>query len=240
MITGSGVAGAGQAQGVSQPRSGAASRFPTVHSPGTSASRTVTWDGEGGATVQETRPDGTVVDGEFDESTGAFSVLTTFPTGHDPVSRHRHGTATEATVTAWDETEWLDEHLDRTYLTATTADGVTIASGYREDGAVREDFTLSHSENGDAAGEWERNDGATGEFALEMLEGGGSHLTFSAADPNADGSPSLSGEIWYAPDGSGTGTITYTQNGVTVTFPVTIDPDGTGSIDDGEGGTFLL
>ncbi|HRX51384.1 MAG TPA: hypothetical protein P5571_08490 [Candidatus Krumholzibacteria bacterium] len=207
---------------------------------GTSASRTVTWDGEGGATVQETRPDGTVVDGEFDESTGAFSVLTTFPTGHDPVSRHRHGTATEATVTAWDETEWLDEHLDRTYLTATTADGVTIASGYREDGAVREDFTLSHSENGDAAGEWERNDGATGEFALEMLEGGGSHLTFSAADPNADGSPSLSGEIWYAPDGSGTGTITYTQNGVTVTFPVTIDPDGTGSIDDGEGGTFLL
>lgn len=207
---------------------------------GSTASRSISWDGEGGATVEETRPNGTVIAGEFDETTGDFSVLTTFPAGHDPVSRHRHGTAVAGSITAWDETAWQDEHTDRTYLDATTADGVTVASGYREDGDVREDFSLSHAENGDASGEWERNDGAAGQFALEMLEGGGSHLTFSAADPSADGSPSLEGEIWYAPDGSGTGTITYTENGVTVTFPVTIDPDGTGSIDDGAGGTILL
>lgn len=207
---------------------------------GSTASRTVTWDGEGGATVLETRPDGTEIDGSFDEGTGAFSVLTTFPVGHDPVSRHRHGTASDTALEAWEEVVWQDGHLDRTYLDAATADGVTVASGYREDGDVREDFTLTHAENGDASGEWERNDGAAGEFALVMLEGGGSHLTFSAADPSADGSPSVSGEIWYAPDGSGTGTVTYTQNGVTVTFPVEFGPDGTGTMGDGSGGTIVL
>lgn len=207
---------------------------------GSTASRTVTWDGEGGATVLETRPDGTEIDGSFDESTGAFSVLTTFPVGHDPVSRHRHGTASETSLEAWEEVVWQDEHLDRTYIEAATSDGTTIASGYREDGDVREDFTLTHAENGDASGEWERNDGAAGEFALEMLEGGGSHLTFSAADPEADGSPSLTGEIWYAPDGSGTGTISYTENGITVTFDVTFGPDGTGVLNDGAGGSIQL
>lgn len=206
---------------------------------GTSATRTVTWDGQGGATLDETRQDGTVLSGSFDESTGAYTLDTTYPAGSDPVSRERHGTAVEGDVEAWETVTWQDGRDDRTYFHAIETAELSSVSGHRIDGAVREDFTLSEAANGDAAGEWSRNDGAEGEFQLEMLEGGGSHLTFAAADPEAPGSPSVSGEIFYAPDGSGTGTVTYTENGVTVTFPVTFGPDGEGVLEDG-GDTFVI
>ena len=207
---------------------------------GTSYTRTITWDGLGGATVDETRADGTVVVGSFNETTGAYSLVTTFPTGHDPVSRDRHGTAVEGSVEAWEIVTWQDAHADSTYFTAVESGDETTASGYRVNGDDREDFTLTHDADGNVSGTWERNDGSSGEFEIEMLEGGGSHLTFAASDPAADGSPSITGEVWYAPDGSGTGTVTFTQYGNSVTYTVTFGPDGVGTLADGSGTTIIL
>ncbi len=207
---------------------------------GDTYTRTITWDGQGGATVDEIRTDGTVVAGSFDESTGAYSLVTTYPAGHDPVSRDRHGTVLNGSVEAWEIVTWQDGHDDTTYFTATETAEQTTASGYRIDGDLREDFELVHEADGSASGSWTRNDGASGSFELEMLEGGGSHLVFSASDPAAEGSPSVEGEIWYAPDGSGTGTVTFTQYGNSVTYTVTFGPDGVGTLDDGSGTTIIL
>lgn len=207
---------------------------------GTSYTRTVTWDGTGGATVDETRADGTVVAGSFDESTGAYSVVTTYPVGHDPVSRDRHGTMVEGSVEAWEIVEWQDEHDDETYFTATEVEGVFSASGYRIEGEAREDFTLTTDEDGNAAGTWAHNDGSSGSFEVEMLEGGGHRFEFAASDPQGEGSPSIDGEIFFAPDGSGVGTVTFTQYGVSVTFDIVIDPDGTGTMTDGQGNEYPM
>ena len=207
---------------------------------GTSYTRTITWDGLGAATVTENRADGTVVVGSFNESNGAYSLVTTYPAGHDPVSRDRHGTALEGSVEAWEIVTWQDGHDDETYFSAVESGDETNATGYRIDGADREDFSLTHDTAGNASGEWERNDGATGEFEVEMLEGGGSRLAFAASDPAADGSPSITGEIFYAPDGSGTGTVTITQYGITVTYTVTFGPDGTGRLEDDAGNMISL
>ena len=207
---------------------------------GTSYSRTITWDGAGSATLAETRADGTVVAGSFNENTGAYSLQTTFPEGHDPVSCDRHGTSTDGAVEAWEITEWQDAHDDETYFTATETDGVFAASGYRIDGPDREDFTLISDDDGNVNGTWERNDGSSGQFEVEMLEGDGYRLSFSASDPAADGSPSVTGEIFFAPDGSGTGTITFTQYGDSVTFTVNFGPDGVGTLVDAAGNEYSM
>ncbi len=207
---------------------------------GSSYTRTITWDGLGGATLAETRADGTVVVGSFDESTGAYSLVTTFSLGHDPISRDRHGTAVEGSVEAWETVTWQDGHDDQTYFSMTETLSETTVTGYRIESDVREDFTLTESANGDSNGSWSSSEGAEGQFEMEMLDGGGHRLTFSASDLNAEGSPSMSGKIDFAPDGSGIGTITFTQYGVSVTYDVVIGPDGTGILTDAAGNVFPL
>ncbi|MFH1845069.1 MAG: hypothetical protein ABIF77_17920 [bacterium] len=202
---------------------------------GSSYERTITWNGDGTATISEQRLDGTVVAGSFDENTGAYDITTTYPDGHDPVSRHQHGTAQEGYVEAYDIFAWQDAHADTTYFTSTGDEETFSAAGYRVNGSLREDFTLERNEAGLLIGTGSRNDGANGDFTLEELDGGGQHLTFAAEEPNEPGNPSLEGEIWFAPDGSGTGTITYTQYGISVTYDITFGPDGTGYLTDSNG-----
>ena len=99
------------------------------------------------------------------------------------------------------------------------------------------DEVVSLVQSGTDAATLQVLDGANGEFTLEELEGGGQHLTFAAEEPNEPGNPSVEGEIWFAPDGSGTGTITFTQYGISVTFDITFEPDGTGYLTDSDGNT---
>lgn len=209
---------------------------------GSSFERTVSWDGQGGATVSESRLDGTTVSGSFDEGTGQYDITTTFPVGHDPVARHQSGTALESSIEAYDVFTWQDAHADSTYFNAVDDVDSRTVSGYHRDGDLREQFTVTatgaEGEEDSITGSWSRNDGATGEFTLEQLEGGSSHLAFSASDPAAEGSPSVVGEITYAPDGSGTGTVTITQFGNTVTYEITFGPDGEGSLE-GDGGEVI-
>jgi hypothetical protein len=207
---------------------------------GSSYERWITWDGAGTASVTENRQDGTTVVGIFNETTGEYSLLTTFSAGHDPVSRDQHGQMLEGSLTAWDIVTWQDAHPDTTCFSATGDGAAFAATGYRTDGDLHEEFTLSGQEDESLAGTWSRNDGASGEFTLEAIEGGGQHLIFAAAAPNEPGHPSLSGEVWFAPDGSGSGTVTITQYGVSVTYEVTFAPDGTGTLDDGEGGSINI
>lgn len=207
---------------------------------GTSYTRTIVWDGEGAATVTENRADGTVLNGSFNESTGAYSLVTTYPTGHDPVSRDRHGTAVEGSIEAFETVVWLDGHDDQTYFLATDTETQTTITGYRIDGQDREDFSLTSNDDGNTTGSWSRNDGAQGQFEVAMLVGGGYSMTFSASDPSAPGSPSMTGKIDFAPDGSGVGTITFTQFGNSVTYVVNFGPDGTGTLEDASGAVLPL
>ena len=210
----------------------------SVFQDGSSHTRTITWDGMGGATMSENRPDGTTLVGSFDEQTGAYSLVTTYPSGHDPVSRDRHGVAVDGSIEAWEDVEWLDGHDDQTYFSAVETEGSSTITGYRIESSDREDFTLTSDDEGNTSGSWSNSTGASGEFDVDMLDGGGYHLSFAASDPNADGSPSMSGEIDYAPDGSGTGTVTLSQYGLSVTYTVTFGPDGDGTLTDADGNEF--
>jgi len=193
---------------------------------GTSCEMSITWDGQGGATLVEERADGTLVEGSWSEATGDYSVRTTYPEGNDPVSRDQHGTSREGFTEAWDIYQWQDGRPDETWFTREGDSDDYTASGHREYGDLYEEFTLGAVADEFAQGSWSRNDGAHGQFTLESLEGGGAHLLFSAADPGAEGGPSVEGEIWFAPDGSGTGTITVTQWGITATYDIEFGPDG--------------
>jgi len=207
---------------------------------GAVSTRTVTWDGRGGATLAETRPDGTVIAGSFDESTGGYTQTLSFPDGHDPVSIARHGTATEGAVEAWETVTWRDGRTDETYFSSNETETGVSFSGHRIEGELREDFTLLVEADGGSSGTWERNDGAVGDYELELLEGGGQHLLFSASEPNEPGSPSVAGDIDFAPDGSGVGLLTLTQYGGTLTFTIIIGADGTGTLVDPAGNSVQL
>ncbi len=202
---------------------------------GSTIERTITWDGAGTASVTENRPDGTSVTGTFTESTGEYSLVTTYPSGHDPVVRNQHGQIQEGEVEAWEIVTWQDAHPDTTYFTSTGDDTAFAAQGYRVDGDLREDYTLTAQADGTQIGTWSRNDGATAEFTLDKLDGGGAHLVWTAESPAEPGEPSVEGEIWFAPDGSGTGTVTLTQYGVSVTFDIVFDADGTSELVDSLG-----
>lgn len=208
---------------------------------GSSLDRTITWTG-GVATLSEIRPNGVTVQGTFNEGTGQYSVITTFPAGSDPMSREQTGTVQENSLTARDERFWQDDHADyRTFTATRTAQGWT-ATGQRVLGDSTETFNVTGSE-GLMEGEWARTApgvAASGEYALEALDAGGAHLTFSARDTLAEGNPSAEGDFWYAADGSGHGTVTYTQFGHTVTYQVQWNGDGDGHLADGEGNQIRL
>jgi hypothetical protein len=208
---------------------------------GTSLDRTITWDA-GVATLSEIRPNGISVQGTWNEATGEYSVVTTFPAGSDPMSREQTGTHQAGSVTGRDEFFWQDDHADyRTFTATRTAQGWN-ATGQRVLAQMTETFSLNGSE-GLLEGEWSRTAtgvNASGEYTLEALEAGGAHLVFSARDTLAEGNPSAEGDFWYAADGSGHGTVAYTQFGQTVTFQVQWNGDGEGHLADGQGNQIRL
>jgi hypothetical protein len=208
---------------------------------GSSLDRSITWSG-GIATLEETRPNGTVVAGTWNENTGDYSVTTTFPAGSDPEQRIQSGNYSDGHMDARDEFIWMDEHEDYTEFSADESEAGWSIAGTRVDGALNETFTLSGSE-GELTGSWSREDegvDASGNFTLTELAGGGAHLVFDAEDLLAEGEPQVSGDLWYEPDGSGHGTVTITQFGNTVTYEIEWSADGEGSLTDGQGNTVPL
>jgi len=196
---------------------------------------TITWDAAGNAIVDETHPDGTTVAGSWTEATGEYAITTTFPAGNDPAQREQWGSIQEGQVEAWEVLSWADEHADSTHFTAVGDDDDWTITGFKVNGDLREDFSLHSADARLLEGAWSRNDGARGGFTLEQLEGGSARLVFDAEDPAAPGSPSVEGDVFFAPDGSGHGTIVVTQWGVTVTYEITFGPDGTVTLKDESG-----
>ncbi len=208
---------------------------------GSSLDRNITWEG-GVATLSESRPDGTEVEGSWNENTGDYSVTTTFPAGSDPEQRIQSGNFTDGHMDARDEFIWMDEHDDYTEFSADETEAGWNITGIRVDGALNEAFTLSGSD-GELTGTWSREDegvDASGSFILTELAGGGAHLVFDAEDLLAEGEPQVTGDLWYEPDGSGHGTVTITQFGNTTTYDIEWSPDGEGSLTDGQGNTVPL
>ncbi len=207
---------------------------------GSDFERTITWDISGNATLTENRLDGTQVTGTFTESTGEYSIVTVFPAGNDPVSRRQYGQSQESGIEATDVFVWQDAHADSTHFTTSGDETGFTITGFKVRGDLREDYTITVDGEDSITGTWSRSDGASGDFTLEQLEGGSSHLIFTSSDPEAEGSPSVAGDLMFAPDGSGTGTITFTQFGITVTYEITFGPDGVGSLEDGDGTLITL
>ncbi len=208
---------------------------------GSSLDRNITWDG-GVATLSESRPDGTEVEGSWNEDTGDYAVTTTFPAGSDPEQRIQSGNFTDGHMDARDEFIWMDEHDDYTEFSADETEAGWNITGIRVDGALNESFTLSGSD-GELGGTWSREDegvDASGSFTLTELAGGGAHLIFDARDILAEGEPQVTGDLWYEPDGSGHGTVTITQFGNTTTYDIEWSADGEGSLTDGQGNTVPL
>lgn len=204
---------------------------------GSSLDRTITW-ADGIATLLEVRePEGISVEGSWNENTGEYLVTTTFAVGSDPEQRVQSGTITEGQVTARDEYFWLDGHEDFTTFTAIEDAAGWSIEGLHVDGPASESFTLSGT-TGLLTGTWTRQDegvDASGGFTLTELAGGGAHLIFDATDVLAAGEPSVDGDFWYEPDGSGHGTLTFTQFGNTVVYTVVWGPDGEGTLTDNQG-----
>lgn len=208
---------------------------------GSSLDRVITWDA-GVATLTESRPDGVTVTGTFNENTGEYSVLTTFAAGSDPESREQSGTMLPGSATCRDEFFWADEHPDYTTFTATENGDSWTVTGQNVDGALAENFSLNGTPD-ELVGDWSRQDegvDASGHYTLTALDAGGAHLVFDAQDTLAEGGPSVEGDFWYAPDGSGHGTLAYTQFGRTTVFNVTWDGNGEGQLSDGAGNTAPL
>jgi len=200
---------------------------------GSSYERWIIWDDDGNAEVTENRVDGTVVSGTWNATTGDYTINTTFPAGSDPTAREQRGQVQEGSVEAWDILTWTDGRPDTTFFSGQGDETAFDAEGFKVKGDLREEFTLEYQEDALLAGTWARNDGAEGEFTIETLEGGSQHVTFASEAPAEPGEPSIEGEIWVAPDGSGTGTVRITQYGQTVTYEITFGPDGEGFLSDG-------
>jgi hypothetical protein len=204
---------------------------------GSSYERWIEWGANGDATLTENRLNGTSVSGTWTAATGEYEVTTTFPAGNDPIRREQSGQVQEGSITARDELIWQNGHPHYKEFTASETDSTLTASGTRVFGNFTEEFSITGSEDL-LTNIWSRtgpNTNASGESTLEALEGGGGHLVFSAEDPAALGEPSVVGEAWIAPDGSGYGTVTVTQYGVTISYDLEWDADGQGDLSDGEG-----
>lgn len=223
-----------------------------VHfSDGSSHSESVTFNENGTGTFEETRRDGTKIQGTFDsaekDGQGGFSKTITFPPGHNPVSISESG---EFTIHPADSTldgsyekeilfrdnstrsERVTVHQTRTAAVLTTT--ITVESTSGGSGVI----TLIESQDVDQiSGEWTNPDQTFLVFSAEYYPDGSAHLKFElyaseeAFENGAD--PIASGEFNFFPGGSGQGTVTESGQ----THQVTIDPDGSVKASNGSGHT---
>ena len=213
-------------------------------SDGTSHSEAITFSKTGTGTFQETRRDGTSIEGTFnsaeEDGQGSFTKTITFPAGHDPVSISESGEFTqnltdstlhgsfERVVTFKDgtvrrESVTVDETIENEVKTTT----VTVANPDGSGGTI----TAVESPDGDQlSGEWTNTDGTFLIFSAEAYPDGSAHFEFKlyaskAAYENGE-DPIASGEFNYFPDGSGEGQVTEGgQN-----YDVIVNSDGSTKI----------
>jgi len=212
----------------------------TTFSDGKTHLESITFKADGTGTYSETKRDGTRIEGTFDsadqDGVGSFSQTITFPAGHDPVSVHEAGDFTmnlaDSTLngTFSREVTFKDGSVKKESVTihqSLVGNVKTTELAIQNPDGSSGNITITESlDVNQVAGDWTDADGTFTKFSAENYSDGSAHLIFdvyaSQAAYNNQEKPILSGEFDFAPDGSGSGTLT--KDGVT--YLVTINPDG--------------
>jgi len=211
---------------------------------GKSSHEKVTFKSDGTGTFEETRRDGTRVEGTFDDAEqdgkGSFAQTTTFPPGSDPVSIYEAGEFTinqaDSTLHGSFEKEIRLKNGDVQKESVTVDESIqngfktTVVAVQQSDGSGG---TITMEENADGqhvTGEWEDADGTFTKLDANYYKDGSAHLEFwvytskKAYDNGED--PVAHGIMNFGPDGSGSGKISAEGE----EHPVEIAPNGSQSI----------
>ncbi len=216
----------------------------TSFSDGKKHLESITFNEDDTGSYTETRRDGTQINGTFDsadkDGIGSFSETTTFPEGHNPVSISESGNFTmnlaDSTISGTFErnVKLKDGSVQKESVTVDqtlVGDVKTTTLNIENPDGSKGFITITESpEVNQIKGEWTEPDDTFIKFNAENYVDGSAHLMFDVyasvvAFENKE-APIASGEFDFAPDGSGSGTIT--KDGVT--YVVTINPDGSVTI----------
>jgi len=213
-------------------------------SDGSESSEEATFNEDGTGTFSESRRDGTQIDGTFDsaeeDGKGAFSLNTTFPAGHDPISVRESGefdiNASDSTISGSFEREVTllngDVEKESVMVNQTRiGDVLTTSLNVENADGSNGHITITESPEVDqVAGEWTNADETFVVFTAESYPDDSAHLDAKVyADEAAfenGAEPIVSAVFDFYPDGSGMGVVT--EDGKI--YDVIIHPDGSVTI----------
>ena len=213
-------------------------------SDGSESSEEATFNVDGTGTFSESRRDGTQINGTFDsaeeDGKGAFSLNTTFPAGHDPVSVRESGefdiNASDSTISGSFEREVTllngDVEKESVMVNQTRiGDVLTTSLNVENADGSNGHITITESPEVDqVAGEWTNADETFVVFTAESYPDDSAHLDAKVyADEAAfenGAEPIVSAVFDFYPDGSGMGVVT--EDGKI--YDVIIHPDGSVTI----------
>jgi len=213
-------------------------------SDGSESSEEATFNVDGTGTFSESRRDGTQIDGTFDsaeeDGKGAFSLNTTFPAGHDPVSVRESGefdiNASDSTISGSFEREVTllngDVEKESVMVNQTRiGDVLTTSLNVENADGSNGHITITESPEVDqVAGEWTNADETFVVFTAESYPDDSAHLDAKVyADEAAfeNGAEPIASAVFdFYPDGSGMGVVT--EDGKI--YDVIIHPDGSVTI----------
>ncbi len=217
----------------------------STFSDGKTSREEVTFNLDGTGTFFNTRRDGTQIDGLFDsadeDGEGSYSLTTTFPEGHDPVSISESGEFTlnseDSTIDGSFEKEvnYLDGTVEKESVTVnqTIVNNIktTTLTVVNADGSHGKITLVETPDVDQVSGNWTNVDDTYVVFSAEHYSDGSAHLIITVyesetAFQNGD-DPIASGEFDFYPDGSGHGTVTESGK----TYDVTIHPDGSVTVE---------
>ena len=202
---------------------------------GTKDDVTVTADGNV-LTLAATGHDGFTRSGSLQLASGAYSLVTSFPQGSPIKTLTESGTwHKNATNGTYSRTiNWADDHTSQTNASV-NINGDTLSATFTHDDNVSDSETSQISGKLDIT----KSDTQTS-IGLEVSNAAGDNATLKGVK-YADGSATLhytkdlkstavnpdeEGDLTFNADGSGTGTITVHEGGVTKTVSVTVSAEG--------------
>lgn len=216
----------------------------SVFSDGSKSREAATFGEDGTGTFSELRRDGTRIEGEFDsgeeDGQGSYSLTTTFPNGHDPVSISESGVfsinAADSTLDGSFEREVTFQdgrtEVERVAVSQTrVGDVLTTTLNVENPNGSSGSITILETPDVDqVSGEWLNADGTFLLFSAESYTDGSAHLEFdlyaSKSDFESGAEPIASGVFDFYPDGSGQGTVTEGDQ----TYEISVHPDGSETI----------
>ncbi|RKZ16436.1 hypothetical protein DRQ53_06335, partial [bacterium] len=191
-----------------------------VYADGSFDALTLTEDTQGIVHLDAEQRDGTRTVGSFDESAHSFQFTTTYPDGADPVQSAVQG-STNADETEWqldEQVSFADGFIEKNHLEGSEGSNGSTLSGTHAGRDETVEFELESNLDETMLSGWVENDQDQRiEFTLEQLTDGSVLLDFVATEPGIR----VEGHLEVGPDGCGSGSLTITEDGATVTIDVT-------------------